>query len=175
MAQTPKPAEKSAPPAQAQPAASTPTAPPKVRRTETIVDDNWTVTCAQTDAAQSRRICSATLRIAQPDKSGAQRVVFVWTIGRQDGKLVSAIWVPSGVQIPPGMEIKIGDKEARRLGYSICMPDHCESLLPLEDAVAKSLGGAQSTEITIRAAAGSDVKFTVNMKGFSQALADLGK
>jgi invasion protein IalB len=96
-------------------------------------------------------------------------------MGHQDGKLASAISVPSGIQIPPGMEIKIGDKEARKVGFSICMPDHCEALLPLEDTVVKSLSAAPTTEITVRAVNGADAKFTVNMKGFVQALADLGK
>ena len=170
VAETAKPVDKAAP--ASAPAASEPA---KIRRAETIVDDNWTVTCAETDQAEGKRLCSATLKIAQADKSGAQRVVFTWVIGHQNDKLASAISVPSGVQIPPGMEIKIGDREARKVGYSICMPDHCEALLPLEDTVVKSLSVAPTTEITIRAVNGADAKFTVNMKGFAQALADLGK
>ena len=167
LAETAKPAAKSS--------AATPAEPAKIRRSETIVDDNWTVTCAQTDQAESKRVCSAALKIAETDKAGAQRIVFTWVIGHQEGKLASAISVPSGVQIPPGMEIQIGDKEVRKVGYSICMPDHCEALLPLEETVIKSLSVAPTTAITIRAVNGAEAKFTVNMKGFAQALADIGK
>ena len=156
-------------------AAPSPSEPAKVRRTETIVDDNWTVTCAETDQGGAKRQCSAILKIAQSDKNGAQRVVFTWVIGRQDGKLVSALSMPSGVLIPPGVQIKIGDKETRKLGYSLCEPDHCEALLPLDDPIVKSLDAAATTEVTIYAANGAGAKFTVNMKGFTQALADLGK
>ena len=168
-AQTSQPAEKgAAAPAPAQ-------EPAKIRRTETIVDDNWTVTCAETDKGGAKKQCSAALRIAQADKSGAQHVVFTWVLGHQDTKLMSAISVPTGVQIPAGLELKIGDKEARKLGYSVCVPDHCEALLPLEDTIVKSLSAAPTTEITIRAVNGSDLKFSVNMKGFAQALADITK
>ncbi len=167
LAETAKPAAKSS--------AATPAEPAKIRRSETIVDDNWTVTCAQTDQAESKRVCSAALKIAETDKAGAQRIVFTWVIGHQEGKLASAISVPSGVQIPPGVEIQIGDKEVRKVGYSICMPDHCEALLPLEETVIKSLSVAPTTAITIRAVNGAEAKFTVNMKGFAQALADIGK
>jgi invasion protein IalB len=159
----------------AAPAPAAPAEPAKIRRAETIVDDNWTVTCAQTDQGNAKRQCSAALRIGQADKDGGQRIVFTWVIGHQEGKLMSAISVPTGVQIPVGMAIKIGDKEERKLGYSICMPDHCEALLPLEESAVKSLGAATTTEVTVRAVNGADVKFTVNMKGFAQALADLGK
>jgi invasion protein IalB len=171
LAQTAKPSDKkSTPPA---PAASS--EPAKIRRAETIVDDNWTVTCAQTDQGDAKRICSALLRIVETDKAGAQRVVFTWLVGHQEGKLASAISVPTGVQIPPGMEIKIGDKEAVKIGYSICAPDHCEAMLPLEETAIKSLSASPTTEVTIRAINGAEAKFTVNMKGFVQALEDIGK
>ena len=149
--------------------------PPKIQRAETIVDDNWTVTCTQTDQSEGKRACSAMLRIVQADKAGAQHVVFTWVIGHQKIGLASAISVPLGVQIAPGMEVKIGDEEGRNFGYSVCMPDHCEALLPLDESTIRSLSAAQTTVITIRAANGSDAKFTVNMKGFAQALADIGK
>ena len=162
LAQTAQPAEKAPEPA-------------KIRRTETIVDDNWTVTCSVTDESGAKRVCSAVLKIAQTDKSGAQRVVFTWVIGRHEGKLLSAISAPAGLQIPPGMEVKIGDKETRKLDYSICAPDHCEALLPLEETVVKSLSAAPAAEVSVRAVNGGVAKFTVNMKGFAQADADLGK
>ncbi len=166
---TTKPAPAAAPAAApAQPAA-------KLRRAETIVDDNWTVTCAQTDQEEAKRVCSATLKIAQADKNGQERVIFVWALGHQDGKLVSSISVPSGVQIPPGVEIKIGDKEARKVNFATCVPAQCQALLPLEETLVKSLSGVQTTDVTVRAVNGNDIKFTVNMKGFAQALADLGK
>ena len=68
-AQNPQPADKPAEPA-------------KIRRAETIVDDNWTVTCALTDQTGAKKQCSAVLKIAQTDKSGAQRVVFSWVLAK---------------------------------------------------------------------------------------------
>jgi invasion protein IalB len=167
LAQNAQPAVKATAPSASEPA--------KIRRAETIVDDNWTVTCAETDQGGAKRQCSAVLKIAQSDANGAQRIVFTWVIGHQEGKLVSALSMPSGVLIPPGVQIKIGDKETRKLGYSLCQPDHCEALLPLEDQMVKSLDVAATTEVTVYAVNGAEVKFTVNMKGFAQAVADLGK
>ena len=126
IAQTAAPADK-----------TQPAEPAKIRRAETIVDDNWTVTCALTDQSGAKKQCSAILRIAQTEKNGAQRVVFSWVLGRQEGKLESVFSVPSGVLIQPGVEVKIGDKETRKLVYSLCQPDHCESILPLDDVMVK--------------------------------------
>ena len=73
------------------------------------------------------------------------------------------------------MEVKIGDKETRKLVYSLCQPDHCELVLPLDDVMVKGLSAASTAEVSIYLVNGETAKFTVNMKGFSQALADLGK
>jgi invasion protein IalB len=169
LAQSAQPADKSAQPAEK------PAEPAKIRRAETIVDDNWTVTCALTDQSGAKKQCSAVLRITQTDKNGAQRVVFTWVLGHQDGKLASVLSVPPGVLIQPGVEVKIGDKETRKLLYSLCQPDHCETILPLDEVMLKGLGAAPTTEVTVYAVNGATAKFTVNMKGFSQAIADLGK
>ena len=119
-------------------------------------------------------MCSAALKIAQTDKSGEQRVMFTWVIGHQEGKLASAISVPSGVQIPPGMEIKIGDKEARKVGYSICMPDHCEALLPLEETLVKSLAPRRRPRSRSRGQRrGSQVHR--QHEGLRAGVADIGK
>jgi invasion protein IalB len=160
----------------AQPADKAPAPEPaKIRRAETIVDDNWTVTCALTDQSGAKKQCSAVLRIAQADKNGAQRVVFSWVLGRQENKLESVFSVPPGVLIQPGVEVKIGEKETRKLVYSLCQPDHCESVLPLDEVMVKGLSAASTAEVTIALVNGASAKFTVNMKGFAQALADLGK
>jgi sRNA-binding regulator protein Hfq len=41
--------------------------------------------------------------------------------------------------------------------------------------MVKGLSAASTTEVTIYLVNGASAKFTVNMKGFSQALVDLGK
>ncbi len=50
-----------------------------------------------------------------------------------------------------------------------------KSVLPLDEVMVKGLSAASTTEVTIYAVNGASAKFTVNMKGFAQALADLGK
>jgi len=120
------------------------------------------VTCALTDQSGAKKQCSAVLRIAQADKNGAQRVVFSWVLGRQDGKLESVFSVLSGVLIQPGVEVKIGEKETRKLVYSLCQPDHCESVLPLDDVMVKGLSAASTAEVSIYLVNGATAKFTVN-------------
>ena len=156
------------------PAAPAPAPSPKVLRTEVIADDNWTVTCAQTDQPNAKPRCSAVLKITQ-NQNNVQRVVFTWLMGVQDGKPISVLSMPSGVLIGPGVQVKIGAGEARKFNYALCQPDHCEAIVPLDEDIVKELKAAPTTEISVEAVGGSTVKFTANMKGFDQALAEVTK
>jgi invasion protein IalB len=169
-AQTQKPPPKAAEPAPPTTTAAPP-APPaaKIRRTETVVDDNWTVTCAETDQPNTKPRCVAQLKIVQTENN-TQRVIFTWVIGAQAGKPVSVLSMPSGVRIPPGVQVSAGDKEIQKVSFSICQPDHCEAVIPMDEALVKTLSAAPTTDVTVYAVNGNAVKFSVNMKGFEQAL-----
>ncbi len=159
----------------AQTPAPAPGPPPvKIKRTEILAVDNWTVTCSETDETPSKRRCTADLKIYQTE-NGADRLVFTWIMALQDGKPISILTMPSGVQIPPGAQLKAGDKDPRKAAFSICQPDHCEATLLMDEMLIKDLKAAATTEVSVVAANGNAVRFTVNMKGFAAAVADLGK
>lgn len=143
-------------------------------RTEILQFDGWTVTC-QDGAAGAKKACSALLRIAQNDGQNQPRVVFTWVMGQRDGKLLSALNVPTGVQIPPGVEVKFGAKEAKKHGFANCQPVQCEVVIPMDDAFIKDASASATTDVTIVAIDGRSVKFSVNMKGFDKAVAELRK
>ena len=158
------------------PAASptpTPTAP-KVQRSEVITVGNWTVTCAEADESKAKPRCVAVLKIAQ-DQNGVQRVVFTWTIGVQGGKTVSAVSIPPGILIAPGVSLKVGTGEARKFGFALCQPDHCEAVVPMDEALVRELSAAATAEVSVVAVNGSIAKFNVNLSGFEQALTELAK
>jgi invasion protein IalB len=151
------------------------TAPVKIKRTEIIAADNWTVTCTLADQPNAKRRCSAELRIAQTESNGQQRVVFTWIMAMQEGKATSVVSSPTGVLMGPGVQVKIGDKETKTITYSLCQPDHCESIFPLDEATTKALLGSQSADFSIVAVTGSPVKFTATLKGIDEALSIVTK
>lgn len=156
------------------PAAATTQPAPKIVRTETMAYDNWTVSCVYTDQGGAKSDCSAVLRIAEKIND-APRVIFTWIIANQNAKPVSVLSVPTGVVIGPGVEVKIGAGPVTKYGYSLCAPDHCEAVIPMDSSVLTAMKRAPETEATIVGLRGQSVKFTVNMKGFDQALAAVMK
>jgi invasion protein IalB len=173
QSQTPEPA-KVAKPAPTPAASPTPAPQPKIRRTESIVIDNWTVNCAETDQPNANLQCSAILKIAET-VNNSERVVFTWLVGNRDGKLAAVLSMPPGVMITPGVQLKIGEKDERKLRYTACLPDHCEAVVPMDDATVKVLSSASTAEASVVAVNGNTVNFKINLKGFEKALAEVKK
>jgi invasion protein IalB len=157
------------------PAPATPAEPvAKIVRTERLAFDNWTVTCAYSDQAAAKPVCSALTQVAEKSANGP-RVIFNWWIGDQDSKRVSVLSSPTGVMIAPGVEMKIGTGAAKKYGYTQCAPQRCDTMIPMDAAIVAELKKAPTTEVNIVGIGGKNVKLTVTMKGIDQALAALAK
>lgn len=161
FAQAPKPTE-------------TPTTPVKIKRTETVAADNWTITCSLPDQPSAKWRCAADTKLAQTENN-VQRVVFTWTIADQDGKLLSVVSVPPGVLIGPGVQLRVNDKDVRKIVFSLCQPDHCEAAIPLDDDLQKTLIAAPTAEFSVVATNGVTVKFSAATKGIEEAITAIAK
>jgi invasion protein IalB len=142
-------------------------------RTEILTYDNWTVTCRD-GQPKEKRTCSAELAISQ-EANNQRRVVFAWLMGLKDNVPTSAFRFLPGVTITPGLELKFPEKAVRKVPITLCEPSHCEATAPMDEAFIKEASAAIQAEVVLHASDGRQVTFTVNMKGFSQALAAVRK
>ncbi|WP_342362962.1 invasion associated locus B family protein [Terrarubrum flagellatum] len=176
LAQQPQQPRPAAPqrPAPAQPAPSAP-APSTSTRTEILTFDNWTVTCRDGKEPTDKRLCAAELQITQPSNN-SNVVVFAWQIGFNNaGALVSVLRFPPGLLLAPGVELKLSGKEPRKLPFTTCEPNRCDAATLMDDALIREIAATEQAEATIYASDGRGLKFTIQPKGFQQALAALRK
>jgi invasion protein IalB len=133
------------------------------RRSESIVYDNWTVSCVETGVPGSRRTCSATLQLLDQNR---KNVILQWFIARDEkGALFSVLHTPTVVQIQKGVELKVGNSSVRKINYLSCDNQKCESSMPVDDAFAKDFGSAQEAVVVIYAANGQGLSFNIPLKG----------
>lgn len=140
-------------------------------RTEILTYDNWTVTCHEGKDAKEKRVCTGQLDVVQ-EANGARRTVFTWLIGlNKSGAPATALRFPPGVAITPGVALKFADRPIRRVPITTCEPAYCEASTTMDDAFMRDAQAMQQTEALVTASDGRQVTFTINMKGFAQALA----
>jgi invasion protein IalB len=141
-------------------------------RTEILTYDNWTVTCRDGRDPKEKRACSAELTIFQDAGGGQRRAVFAWVMGlNKDNQLTSAMRFLPGISVAPGVELKFADKTPRRVPIVTCEPSHCEATTPMDDGFIREGSQVIQAEAIVTASDGRQVTFTINMKGFSQAVA----
>lgn len=161
--------------AQVSPAAAptAPAAPSPPVRTERIVYDSWTVTCTDTLEKASKKTCSASLQVVEEKQ---RQVLMLWIIGRDNqGVLRTVIQGPTGVQIPKGLELKLGAAAARTIPYASCSPQNCEASIAMDDAMVRDARASGEATATIFAIDGRAINFKMGIKGIDKAFAALGK
>ena len=147
-------------------------APSAPRRTEVITYDSWSVTCTDTVEKFTKKVCRGVLQVVGQNPRG---VVFVWIIGRDTkGVLRTVLQTPTGVQIPKGVGIKLGDQPAKTIAYTSCIPQQCEADVELDAAAMKKEAAISSDAVaTIYARDGRGVNFKFSIKGIDNVLASV--
>ena len=162
-------ARTSAAAAAAPPAAAAPSAAPI--RTETIVYDNWTVSCRDIVSDKVKKACSATFQMTSQERNA---VIFTWLIGRNnEGALVSVMQVPTGIIIPRGVELKIGNGAVKKLSFVTCDQQRCEASIQMDDALTKEMTAAQAATATIFTPDGKGINFNMIPKGIDKAIGSI--
>lgn len=158
----------------AAPAASqTPDKPAaQVTKSETTSVGNWLLTCNDYINASVKRACTAKLQIVSGDGKG---VAFVWEIGlANDKKIISIMHFPTGVLIEPGVELRVGKGQARKIAFTACAPAECTVQFPADSTFIKDVAANQSIEAVIHAVNGATPTFTINPAGIDKAFAQIG-
>jgi invasion protein IalB len=147
-------------------------APPQVpTRTEILNYDSWIVTCNEFAEGARKRICQAVLQIVQQNSN---QVVFSWTVGIDNSKqLVTVMQTPTGVSIPPGVELRIGRSAPRKIPFASCDAGRCIATLMMDSTLVRDMSTTPTAEAIIQGSQGNMVQFNITMKGFDRAYATL--
>jgi len=169
----PAPAPAAPPAANAPPAPAAQPPAPKPTRTEILNFDNWVVTCNEFAEGPKTRVCAALLQIAQQNTN---QIVFAWTIAVDNSKqLVTIMQTPTGVNIPPGVELRVGKVPPHKIPFASCDAGRCVASLPMDAALLREMTTVPTAEAVIQGSQGNTVQFNIQMKGFDKAYGVLSR
>jgi invasion protein IalB len=170
-APAPPPAAAPSAPAESGQAAAPP--PPIPTRTEILNFENWVVTCNEFAEGPQKRVCSALLQILQQKTN---QMVFTWTVGLDNNKqMVTIIQTPTGVLIPPGVELKVGKVPPHKVPFASCDTGRCVATMPMDATLLHEMTTVPTAEAVIQGAQGNTVQFNIQMKGFDKAFVALSR
>jgi invasion protein IalB len=145
--------------------------PPEALRTETVQFGSWVVACQQSASGAGPKTCSATLRAADKDR----KVGLSWILTKSsEGKLMTAVQTPLGINIPAGVELGTGKGAGLKIPHANCDAQFCEAVGPVEPRLLAQIKAAAQVSLTITGKDGKKYKFDIDNKGASQAIAAMG-
>jgi invasion protein IalB len=149
-------------------------APPQIpTRTEILNFENWAVTCNEfADAPRAKR-CSALLQILQQNTN---QIVFTWTVAMDEHKqLVAVLQTPTGVVIPPGVELRVGKLPPQKIPFASCDSGRCIATATVDANLVREMATSPTAEAIVQGSQGNTVQFNIQMKGFDRAYAVLSR
>jgi invasion protein IalB len=149
-------------------------APPQVpTRTEILNFENWAVTCNEFAESPKAKRCSALLQILQQNTN---QIVFTWTVAMDDRKqLVAIMQTPTGVVIPPGVELRVGKLPSQKIPFASCDPGRCIATTTVDANLLREMTTSPTAEAIIQGSQGNTVQFNIQLKGFDRAYAVLSR
>jgi invasion protein IalB len=132
---------------------------------------SWVLGCPAPNAA-TKAPC---VLIQQISETLSRKVVFVWLMQYgQDGNLLGAFRLPSGVFVDRGLVMKMDGKgEGLKVAYTRCDPAECQAVFTISDKLVDQLSNAKSVSVAIALTNGRTADVQLDMTGFPAALAAL--
>lgn len=138
---------------------------------DTVVIENWALSCRENSPEAGKKQCSAINRITD-QKTG--QVLFVWLVGKnKEQQLVSSFQTPTGVLIAPGLDLILNDQRARKISFVACDERRCDASLLMDQKFTDELKLAQEASAQIVSVTGHNILFKINPKGIQDIVAAL--
>lgn len=122
---------------------------------------DWTVGCEQVESGQ---LCNISQSIR--NKENNQPVVVAIARPPQ-GEAQFLVRVPLGVILTEGLAIKVDDGPGARIPYIQCLPNGCQTIVPVEAETITRMKSGNILGISFVAPGGGVITAPLSLKGFT--------
>lgn len=128
---------------------------------------NWVSRCQPANQGQ---LCLAERSYLIVQGEQRQRLLTVRLQRDADGQYALGLLGPLGVRIEPGVALRIGQDEPRRLPYAVCASAGCSAELPLDSATWTRLKTSGQLDVGYVLADGGQATIQAGLDGLAEAL-----
>lgn len=128
---------------------------------------DWTVGCEQANGGQ---LCNISQIVQNPQ---SKQSVLVAIARPPQGEPQFLVRVPLGVILTEGVGVKVDDGKGVRLPFVQCMPNGCQTIVPMEADTITKMKAGNALNIVFVAPGGQPVTAPLSLKGFTAAFDSL--
>lgn len=132
---------------------------------------DWQVVCKDPPPGAKKGVCALVQSVTAEDKNNIGLTVYFQTFS--NGTRVLRVFAPLGVLLPPGLGLKIDDKDVGHAPFLRCHNFACYAQVVVEDALVESLKTGKTAIFIIFQTEEAGIGIPISLKGFGEALAEL--
>ena len=132
---------------------------------------DWQIVCKPPPPGAKNETCAMVQSVTAEDRSNVGLTVYVQRFS--DGKRVLRVFAPLGVLLPPGLGLKIDDKDVGHAPFVRCHSFACYAQVVLEDQLIEQLKSGKTAVFIIFQTEEAGIGIPISLAGFNQALLGL--
>lgn len=132
---------------------------------------DWQVVCKPPPPGSRHEVCALVQSVTAEDRNNVGLTVYFQTFS--NGKRVLRVFAPLGVLLPPGLGLKIDDRDVGNAPFLRCQNFACYAQVVAEDGLVEQLKAGKTAVFIIFQTEEAGVGIPISLSGFAQALAEL--
>ena len=132
---------------------------------------DWQVVCRPPPPGARSEICGAVQSVTAEDRNNVGLTVYFQKFS--NGSRVLRVFAPVGVLLPPGLGLKIDDKDVGHAPFLRCHAFACYAQVVAEDRLVEQLRTGKTAIFIIFQTEEAGIGIPISLQGFAQALAML--
>ena len=132
---------------------------------------DWQVVCKDPPPGAKAGICALVQSVTAEDRNNIGLTVYFQKFS--NGTRVLRVFAPLGVLLPPGLGLKIDDKDVGHAPFLRCHNFACYAQVVVEDPLIEQLKTGKTAIFIIFQTEEAGIGIPISLNGFAQALAAL--
>lgn len=132
---------------------------------------DWQVVCKDPPPGAKNGVCALVQSVTAEDRNNIGLTVYFQKFS--NGTRVLRVFAPLGVLLPPGLGLKIDDKDVGHAPFLRCHNFACYAQVVVEDALIEQLKTGKTAIFIIFQTEEAGIGIPISLAGFGDALAEL--
>lgn len=132
---------------------------------------DWQVVCKAPPPGAKQETCALVQSVTAEDRNNVGLTVYFQRF--TNGTRVLRVFAPLGVLLPPGLGLKIDDRDVGHAPFLRCQSFACYAQVVAEDSLVDQLKAGKTAIFVIFQTEEAGVGIPISLAGFAQALANL--
>ncbi|ADJ24705.1 Invasion associated locus B family protein [Hyphomicrobium denitrificans ATCC 51888] len=132
---------------------------------------DWQVVCKDPPAGSKNPVCALVQSVTAEDKNNIGLTVYFQKFS--NGTRVLRVFAPLGVLLPPGIGLKIDDKDVGHAPFLRCHSFACYAQVVVDDPLIERLKTGKTAIFIIFQTEEAGIGIPISLKGFGEAMGEL--